>query len=996
MVNNTCTKCNARIPKNRPQLKCSICNNIKHFKCVGLTKREAFEIIEKQPLWSCSDCMMGILPLNLLVGIRTNSENCEACSKKIGPSMVAATCSWCNLRCHKKCINGDLGCIRCCDNIIPGYNSFAHDLLGESHLESKPLFNPWDQEHLINQLGLDSFVKTEEALHNDFSSQISQCKYSTLNNLPAKCDGNPRILSLNIRCLFKGIDNLRENARVLQEKCDVLCLCETNLKLERLPNELDDISIEGFHKPIFKDPYRRSGKGGGLVIYVNAKFCDSEAITELEFIDTSPTTESDPPGEFLFIKIGLKLQNTNSKADSTKNIIVGNIYRSPSGNLAKFIKHMECHLQILEKKHKNKIIHIVGDFNIDLAKYDSDLHCHELINKMAEHNFAQIIPLPTRVTDHTSTIIDHIYSNQVHTLLTSRVVTLDISDHLGTYIQFNADPNFVRDNTNENADPLTEFMNFRKFNAANMEKFANHVSDETWSAVDDATSADEKYQKFEEIYTKHYDKSFESKFIRRKNQRKNPKPWILPWLEDACNRKNVAYYEKISNPSPENNAKYTKLKKFTDKHVKLAKKKFYSDYFENHQTNSKAQWQMMNSLLNRNKKRTKIDKIRDSDGSVATAPQAIAEKFNNYFANIAEKLKSKISSNIDATCQSSGTTSKNYISNSIYLAPTNSTEISQIIDNLKIKATADINVASIKRANNTDSKFSEVIADIVNRSFLEGVFPSNLKNAKVVPVHKGGSRVDIENYRPISLLSAFSKIFEKVMYGRVYDFLSHNSILDENQFGFRKGRSCEQALLTAQNEILKSLSKKQISLLLLIDFSKAFDMVDHDILLKKLNNYGIRGIAHDWFKSYLSDRTQYVTINGQTSSNRDMLYGVPQGSILGPLLFIIYINDIPNICENCTFILYADDANILISGPNMAEIENIFNSLARKLEIWVNTNGLALNLKKTNYIIFSNTKIHDIPFKPKLCKFDLERKSSSRFLGVIINEQLTWNQHILA
>ena len=167
------------------------------------------------------------------------------------------------------------------------------------------------------------------------------------------------------------------------------------------------------------------------------------------------------------------------------------------------------------------------------------------------------------------------------------------------------------------------------------------------------------------------------------------------------------------------------------------------------------------------------------------------------------------------------------------------------------------------------------------------------------------------------------------MYTRVYDFLSQNNILNENQFGFRKGRSCEQALLTAQNEILKSLSKKQISLLLLIDFSKAFDMVDHNILLDKLYNYGIRGIAHDWLKSYLAGRTQYVTISGKSSSNRNMLYGVPQGSILGPLLFIIYINDIHNISENCTFILYADDANILISGRNIAEVEEIFNSLAK-------------------------------------------------------------------
>ena len=305
-------------------------------------------------------------------------------------------------------------------------------------------------------------------------------------------------------------------------------------------------------------------------------------------------------------------------------------------------------------------------------------------------------------------------------------------------------------------------------------------------------------------------------------------------------------------------------------------------------------------------------------------------------------------------------------------------------------------MASIKKAKNTASKFSEVIADIINTSICEGVFPSQLKSAKVVPVHKGGSKVDIENYRPISLLSAFSKIYEKVMYTRVYDFLSQNCILNENQFGFRKGRSCEQALLTAQNEILNSLGKKQISLLLLIDFSKAFDMVDHTILLEKLHHYGIRGIAHAWFKSYLTGRTQYVALDDKKSSLRDMIYGVPQGSILGPLLFIIYINDIPNIVDISTFIMYADDANILISGSTVAEIEEKFNSLSKKLEIWVSTNQLALNLKKTNYMIFSNSKMHDMPFKPKIFNHFLERKFSSRFLGVIINENLTWNENILA
>ena len=307
-----------------------------------------------------------------------------------------------------------------------------------------------------------------------------------------------------------------------------------------------------------------------------------------------------------------------------------------------------------------------------------------------------------------------------------------------------------------------------------------------------------------------------------------------------------------------------------------------------------------------------------------------------------------------------------------------------------------MNIETIKVVNNSSPNFSYIIADVVNASLSEGIFPTALKTAKVVPIYKGGPKYEIQNYRPISLLSAFSKIYEKVMYRRVHDFLILNNTLHENQYGFRQGRSCEHALLVAQNEILSSLGKKEISMLLLIDFSKAFDTVYHEILLRKLYFYGIRGIAHSWFKSYLSGRKQYVSLNNKNSATLDMQFGVPQGSILGPLLFIIYINDIPNVSEYAKFVMYADDANLLLTGKNVEEIESKFIHLSKNLESWVNCNRLAFNLKKTHYMIFASRKVDDLGFKPKLCDFEISRKNTARFLGVIINENLTWNDHILA
>ena len=232
------------------------------------------------------------------------------------------------------------------------------------------------------------------------------------------------------------------------------------------------------------------------------------------------------------------------------------------------------------------------------------------------------------------------------------------------------------------------------------------------------------------------------------------------------------------------------------------------------------------------------------------------------------------------------------------------------------------------------------------------------------------------------------------MHHRVDNYLNTYKILYKNQYGFRKGHSCEHALMSAQNKILENLDKKQITLLLLIDFSKAFDMVDHDILLYKLNHYGIRGIALKWFESYLKNRKQYAHVNNVSSKIEDLKYGVPQGSILGPLLFIIYINDLPNIQKLSQFVIYADDANIFITGATMDEIETKFNELAQFLVDWVSANGLLLNVKKTNYMIFANITTRD--FDAKIKNIPIEHSKVSRFLGVLIDSNLTWRHHIAA
>ena len=499
--------------------------------------------------------------------------------------------------------------------------------------------------------------------------------------------------------------------------------------------------------------------------------------------------------------------------------------------------------------------------------------------------------------------------------------------------------------------------------------------------------------KFYETYTKHYNTAYppKSQHKRRNNERKNPKPWILPWLEDACARKNKLYHSFVKEPTTANKVKYKKMNDFCKKHIDKAKAKYHKKYFDEHKDNSKKQWQMINSILGR-KNRTKcVNKLIDKNGNLVNTPTAIADNFNDYFANIASNLKKN---NGDSESCDHSIFLENSVSNSIYLRAVTGSEVYETIKNFKNKATQDIKMSSIKVANNSHG-FTQILAKIINKSFRDGVFPDQLKNAKVVPIHKGGSKTDVENYRPISILASFSKVYEKLMHQRILLFLESNDSLVDTQYGFRPGRSCEHALLKAQDIILDSLNRRQISLLLLIDFSKAFDMVEHSILLKKLEHYGIRGPALNWMSTYLHNRSQFVSIDGKKSSTKVLSHGVPQGSILGPLLFIIYINDIPNILKSAKFILYADDVNIILTAATINEINQQLSTLTEILPKWVFANGLALNLKKTHYMIFSRSR-SELPGPLILCNKDIERKSESKFLGVILDEKLTWASHIIA
>ena len=369
----------------------------------------------------------------------------------------------------------------------------------------------------------------------------------------------------------------------------------------------------------------------------------------------------------------------------------------------------------------------------------------------------------------------------------------------------------------------------------------------------------------------------------------------------------------------------------------------------------------------------------------------IANKFNELYVNLGPSLASKLPhSNIDPI-----TYIKNGINKSIYLRSVAENEVIKILKNIKSSSPGwdDICPRVVKL---TYTHFLAPLVHICNMSILHGVFPNDLKVAKVIPLYKGGDCTLLINYRPVSILPVFSKLLEKIMYDRILDFINENNILHKLQFGFRKDHSTSIALMILADKISKALHEGDYVLGVFIDFSKAFDTVNHSILLRKLYVYGIRGIAYNWLASYLCNRQQYVSYNNTMSSKKQITCGVPQGSILGPLLFLLYINDIADVSDKLFMILFADDTNAFISGRNVNEMISIMNIELAKLTQWLTANKLSLNVSKTYFLLFRSNGMLKPVYNQNLAINDIQinQERKTKFLGAIVDDKLSWADHI--
>jgi len=342
---------------------------------------------------------------------------------------------------------------------------------------------------------------------------------------------------------------------------------------------------------------------------------------------------------------------------------------------------------------------------------------------------------------------------------------------------------------------------------------------------------------------------------------------------------------------------------------------------------------------------------------------------------------------------------KNNCSSTCFFKPTDESEILKIVSSLGSRKSPGYDKVKPDLVKMVANEISYPLKIIFNMSLCNGIVPDALKIAKVVPIYKKDSPESFSNYRPVSVLPCFSKILERIVHDRCYDFLSINNILYKRQYGFRYMHSTYMAVLDFIKDINVAIDNNMYTAGIFMDLSKAFDTIDHNILLHKLYHYGFRGVSHNWFTSYLMNRKQYVSYNSTLSSYENVHCGVPQGSILGPLLFILYMNDICSTFKLLSFILFADDTTVFYSNSDINNVYDTINCELKEVCNWFKCNKLSLNAAKTNLMFIGK------PYQTKHitdnrhiyldgCK--LTRVSDAKFLGITLDENLTWKSHINA
>lgn len=744
------------------------------------------------------------------------------------------------------------------------------------------------------------------------------------------------------------------------QELDILCFSETFVK----QGAENNIKLNNYK---LAASFCRETSRGGTCILVQ-KLLEANAV-------------SIPTGiaiKFFFECCGIEIIGLNT--------LVFCIYRIPhkgKSQIDLFMHHFEKLLHFVSEKYKRKKIIICGDWNVDTMK--DSLATKDLLFTLRNFGFNIHIKTPTRQ----NSCIDQIASNIKE--VKSSLVYLELSDHESAQI--------IEIKANKQRAITTWFEYKRDFSKENLDKFNKYMASLSFNDVLTSNTVSEAFRNFYDIFCLLYKLCFPLIKVK-KNNRPNKIKWLTSGLKKSCKNKRNLYfkYRLAGTNNITNKHRFQQYNRVFKSCLHKAQRIYNNRYIKYNKNKCRATWKTISTTVSNDFNKHEIDALT-FENKPYVDPTDICNVLNGYFININGNNTSK-----KPSVKLSGSLHNTY---SIFLKPTNEHEINKILMTLNNTKTAGYDEITTLVLKSCAHIICRPISHVINLSFMEGIFPSELKLSIVKPLFKNGDKTNPDNYRPISIIPILSKVFEKCMMSRMNDFLNKHDILTPKQFGFRKGKSTTLAAFNLVKTVTQALNGKTPITALFLDLSKAFDCVHHSILLKKLETYGIRGKAYDWMESYLTERMQFTEIEkivwkdnilNKVKYRSNIIVnesGVPQGSILGPLLFLLAINDFPrSVTENC--IIFADDTTILITGDgnNLPALASQVNSVLADAINWFDRNNLKINITKTKAIRFCSYNANPLPFQIHYDNLNIDIVDTVTFLGFNIDKNLNWKLHV--
>ena len=795
---------------------------------------------------------------------------------------------------------------------------------------------------------------------NNIELDVDACKYFTVSEFNSNFGDDAGHYFL----LNQNIQSFNSKQAIFEAFLNSLSHMPNSIVLTETWNDSNNLSLckidsfDAVHTHRERPDNRNHGTiGGGVSVFVNSTKYEIEKIINLSLCNENIET--------CVAKIN-KIGNTDND-----HYIVG-IYRPRHVNDDFFISSL---LEILSSEIlANKTVILAGDINIDLLK-QNDRYVNEYLCMLQSLNFIQIINKATRFpagsnSTYNPSCLDHIFINKF-TQFSGPIFFADISDHCGSalYFKFDNDPVTV---------DIKHKITFRLQNDQNISKFETKIAQTDWDFISTISDVNEQFSTFYNYVNNIYKECFPIKIKYVSEKRKN-NPWITESTMAKIRMKS-AYYKQFRNGliSREVN---NRIKNKLNKEIKQDKQNYYHNVFSDSKNNLKKAWNSLHSLLGTKNKKKSIDKIFARATSDTDRSQ-IVNNFNNFFTNIGNTLASQMPDSSNSPVFPS-----DYNPHSLFLFPPTYEEIYKIIMNLKNTWTP-LDVLPIKLLKKFVRILVVPITLIIENSIQKGIFPDDLKIARITPIHKEESYTEPSNFRPISSLFYLSKVFEKFFSSRLIAFCIKYSIISPRQYGFQQGKSTVDALISLTEDIYSALDNKLHYLATLIDVKKAFDCVDHQILLTKLERYGVRGIPLRWITSYLSNRKCYVELGSYRSKLNTFNIGVPQGSILGPTLFLIYVNNLPKFSDTLSTQLYADDTIISNTSSGLDTLVDATNSELTKLQDWTQANKLTIHPGKTKLLVVSNRNVASHNPSITFMNRVITPVNNCKYLGIYLDNKL--------